>query len=144
MIGRPAISTRETIGSSMVRGRFCRILAMASLTSLVARSSFTSRRNSIVVVEMPSVMVERTCLTPCTPATESSTHFVTWVCNSDGAAPDWVIVTATIGMSMLGKRVIGRLRKLTSPRTIRTRNRTTDGRGLRIDQAEMLRRIGVS
>ncbi|MET3783153.1 hypothetical protein ABIC24_000780 [Methylobacterium radiotolerans] len=52
---------------------------MASLTSLVARSWFTSRRNSIVVVEVPSVIVERMCLTPFTPATESSTHLVTWV-----------------------------------------------------------------
>ncbi len=141
MIGRPAISTREMIGSSIVRGRLMRIFEIASFTSLTARSWLISSRNSMVVVEMPSVMVERTCFTPFTPATESSTHFVTWVCNSEGAAPDWVIVTATIGMSMFGKRVIGSDRKVTSPSTISTRNSTMEGSGLRIAQAETLRRI---
>ena len=52
---------------------------------------------------MPSVIVEVMCLTPCTPATESSTRFVTWVCSSDGAAPDWVIVTETIGQVDVGE-----------------------------------------
>ncbi|MDF9792059.1 hypothetical protein M2440_002760 [Methylorubrum extorquens] len=141
MIGRPAISTRLMIGSSMVRGRLMRIFEIASFTSLTARSWFTSRRNSIVVIEAPSEMVERMCLTPFTPATESSTHFVTWVCNSDGAAPLCVTVTETIGMSILGNRVIGRARKLTRPSTISTRNRTREGIGLRIAQAETLRRM---
>ncbi|GJD95561.1 hypothetical protein OCOJLMKI_2774 [Methylobacterium iners] len=67
------------IGSSMVRGRLMRILLIASFTSLTARSWFTSRRNSIVVIEAPSEMFEMTCLTPFTPETASSTHFVTWV-----------------------------------------------------------------
>ena len=49
------------------------------------------------------------CLTPLTPATASSTRFVTWFCSSDGAAPDCVTVIETIGMSMFGKRVIGQL-----------------------------------
>ena len=141
MIGRPAISTRAMIGSSIVRGRFIRTLAIASFTSLTARSVFTSRRNSIVVVEVPSVIDEMMCLTPFTPATASSTHFVTWVCNSLGAAPAWVTVTETIGMSMLGKRVIGRLRKLTRPSSPSTRKSTIEGIGLRIAQAETFRRI---
>ena len=144
MIGSPAISTRLMIGSSMVRGRLMRIFEIASFTSLTARSWFTSRRNSIVVIDEPSEMVERMCLTPFTPATESSTHFVTWVCNSAGAAPDCVIVTETIGMSMLGNRVIGRARKLTRPSTISTRNSTSEGIGLRIAQAETLRRMAIS
>ena len=142
MIGSPAISTRLMIGSSMVRGSVTRTLAMASFTSLTARSTFTSRRNSMVVAETPSEIVEMMCLTPFTPATASSTTFVTWVCSSEGAAPAWVTWIATIGMSMFGNCVIGSERKLTSPRIIRTRNSTIEVIGLRIAQAEMLRRMG--
>ena len=60
-------------------------------------------------------MVEVMCLTPLMPATASSTRLVTWFCSSDGAAPDWVTVTETIGMSMFGKRVIGSFWKLNTP-----------------------------
>ena len=81
------------------------------------------------------------CLTPLTPATASSTRLVTWFCSSDGAAPDCVTVIETIGMSMFGKRVIGSCRKLNTPSTISTMNRTIDGIGFRIAQAEMLSRI---
>ena len=42
----------------------------------------------------------------------------------------------TIGMSMLGKRVIGSLAKLISPSAISTMNSRIGGTGLRIDQAE--------
>ena len=59
-----------------------------------------------MVEDAPSVTVEMRCQTPLRLATESSTFFVTWDSSSDGAAPDWVISTCTIGMSMLGKRVI--------------------------------------
>ena len=59
-----------------------------------------------------------------------------------GAAPDWVISTWTIGMSMLGKRVIDIVRKLTRPRIVSTAKATTAGIGRRIDQAETLRRMG--
>ena len=84
------------------------------------------------------------CLTPLTPATASSTRFVTWFCSSDGAAPGCVTVIETIGMSMFGKRVIGSCRKLKTPRTSSTMNRTIDGIGFRIAQAETLRRISAS
>ena len=66
---------------------------------------------------------------------------MTWLCNSDGAAPACVTVTETIGRSMFGKRVIGRFRKLKMPSTISTTKSTIDGIGFRIDQAEMLSRI---
>ena len=61
--------------------------------------------------------VEMMCLTPLTPATASSIFLVTCTSSSDGAAPDCVIRTCTIGMSMLGKRVTGSVRKLTKPST---------------------------
>ena len=43
---------------------------------------------------------------------------------------------------MFGIRVIGNARKLTMPRTTRTRKLTMAGMGRRIDQAEMASLIG--
>src|SRR5580692_157573 len=84
------------------------------------------------------------CLTPTTPAAAFSTFFVTCVSNSLGAAPVWVTVMVTMGMSMMGICVIGRVFRLTAPSTIRTTKNTNGGMGLRIDQAEMLRAISTS
>src|SRR6185437_7784499 len=95
----------------------------------------------MIVEEDPSVTVEAMCQTPLTLATASSTFFVTCDSSSEGAAPDWVISTWTIGMSILGKRVIDIVRKLTRPRIVRTTKATIAGMGLRIDQAETLRRM---
>src|ERR1700738_270832 len=50
----------------------------------------------------------------------------------------------TIGMSMLGICVIGRVFMLTARSTIRTTKNTNGGMGLRIDQAETLRAISTS
>src|ERR1700716_4150940 len=50
----------------------------------------------------------------------------------------------TIGMSMLGICVIGRVFMLTAPSTIMTTKNTNGGMGLRIDQAETLRAISTS
>jgi len=130
------MSMRCTIGSSMARGRSARILAIASLTSLTARSMRVSMRNSIVVSDWPSVIREMMCFTPATPATPSSIRRVTCFSSSAGAAPAWVTLIATIGMSTLGNSVIGRPRKLTIPRIVSTRNSTMGGIGLRIAQAE--------
>src|ERR1700689_1572760 len=47
-------------------------------------------------------------------------------------------------MSMFGNRVIDIVRKLMMPRIIKTAKATIAGMGLRIDQAETLRRIGVA
>ena len=140
-IGKPSISRRCAIGSSIERGRSMRTRAMASLTSFKARSWFTSSWNWIIVCDDPSVTVEVMCLTPLMPANASSTLRVTCVSSSAGAAPDCVTRTMTTGMSMLGKRATGIERKLTMPSVIRTRNSTSAGTGLRIDHAEMLRFI---
>jgi hypothetical protein len=45
-------------------------------------------------------------------------------------------------MSMFGNRVIDIVRKLMRPRIVKTAKATTAGMGLRIDQAETLRRMG--
>ena len=68
--------------------------------------------NCTMVEDDPSVTVEMMCQTPLTLETASSTFFVTCDSSSDGAAPDWVMSTWTIGMSMFGKRVIDIVRKL--------------------------------
>jgi hypothetical protein len=129
---------RWITGSSMVRGRSALILAIASLTSLTARSVFTSSLNSISVTEEPSVSVDITCLTPVILATASSTRLLTWLSSSAGAAPDWVTVTEISGTSMFGKRVTGSFENESSPSTQSTTKSRIDGTGLRIDQAEKL------
>ena len=100
--------------------------------------------NWMTVEDDPSVTVEMMCQTPLMLETASSTFFVTCDSSSDGAAPDWVMSTRTIGMSMLGKRVIDIVRKLTSPRMVSTANATTAGIGRRMDQAETLSRMGIA
>ena len=45
---------------------------------------------------------------------------------------------------MFGNRVIDIVRKLMRPRIVKTANATIAGMGLRIDQAETLRRICVA
>src|SRR4030081_1165173 len=89
-------------------------------------------------------MLDVMCLTPTTPDAAFSTFFVTCVSNSLGAAPVWVMVMVTMGMSMLGICVIGRVCRLTTPSTIRTTKNTNGGIGLRIDQAEMSRAISTA
>ena len=88
-------------------GSSVRTLVTASRTSFTARSTCVSSWNSTTVSEVPSVMVEEMCFTPCTPAIEVSTTLVTCVSSSLGAAPGWVMVTETIGTSIFGMRVIG-------------------------------------
>src|SRR4030081_3866411 len=89
-------------------------------------------------------MLDVMCLTPTTPDAAFSTFFVTCVSNSLGAAPVWVMVMVTMGMSMLGICVIGRVCRLTTPSTIRTKKNTNGGIGLRIDQEEMSRAISTA
>ena len=95
----------------------------------------------MLVADVPSVIVEVMCLTPLTPAIASSTRFVTCVCNSAGAAPCWVTVTATIGTSTFGICVIGRAAKPNRPSASITTKNTIEGRGLRMAQAETFRRM---
>src|SRR5689334_22435929 len=78
-----------------------------------------------------------TCQIPFTPAMASSILRVTWVSSSPGAAPDWVIDTWTIGISIFGMRVIGSDLKLNTPRITSTNEVTIAGIGDRIDHADM-------
>src|ERR1700730_4910703 len=89
-------------------------------------------------------MLEVMCLTPTTPATATSTFFVTCASTSLGQAPVCVMVIVTIGMSMLGICVIGSEFRLTAPSTIRTTKSTNDGTGLRTAQAVVFRAMSTS
>src|ERR1700737_847828 len=89
-------------------------------------------------------MLDVMCCPPTPPAAAFSTFFVTCVSNSLGAAPVWVTVMVTMGMSMLGICVIGRVFRLTAPSPIRPTKNPNGRRGLRIDQVEMLRAISTS
>src|SRR3546814_16711335 len=72
--------------------------------------------------------------------TADSTRWVICVSISDGAAPGCEIATQTIGKSMSGWLLTSIRMKLTTPASVSATNRTIDGTGLRIDQAEMLRK----
>ncbi len=135
---------RFTTGSSEVAGRSPWIRSTASLTSVTAVCVSTSRRNSTVVKERPSVMVDITFLTPLMLETASSMRLVTCVSSSLGATPGSVTTTETSGTSILGKRVMGSLAKLINPSAISTRKSSTGGIGLRIAQAEKFQFIARS
>ena len=98
--------------------------------------------NCTTVTDEPSVTVEIMCQTPGTLETASSTFFVTCDSSSDGAAPDWVTTTCTIGMSMLGNLVTAIWRNATMPSSVRMTKPTAAGIGRRIDQAETLSLTG--
>src|SRR5260221_3888824 len=65
------------------------------------------------------------------------------VCSSDLLPPNCETATEITGMSAEGSRVTASLVKETQPSTRRMIEKTTDGSGLRIDHAEILRAISV-
>src|SRR6185312_15793551 len=99
--------------------------------------------NWMVVTDRPSVIDDEICRTPSTPETPSSMVLVTCASSSAGAAPNCETATEITGISALGSRVMASLVKLTQPSTRRMIEKTTEGSGCRIDQAEMLRAINV-
>ena len=120
------------------------MLVTASFTSLSARSVFVSRWNRIVVLDSPSVMTELMWWVPVTPATASSTIFVTRDSSSAGGAPTCATVTEMTGTSMFGMRVTGSLLKLMQPSTTIAAAMTMGGRGCRIDHADMLKAMSTT
>src|SRR3954452_9198081 len=125
----------------MPSGRLDRTWATALRTSFTARSTGTPMLKITKVNEVPSLTREEISSTPFTPRTAPSIRWVTWVSSSVGAAPGCETTTDTAGNSISGLSFTSILRKLTMPASVRATNRTSGGTGLRIDQAEMLRRL---
>src|SRR3546814_10493320 len=71
----------------------------------------------------------------------ASTRWVTWVSISVGAAPGWLMSTSAPGKSMSGSFCTSMRTNEISPARVSATNRTIGGIGLRIDQAEMLRKF---
>ena len=92
------------------------------------------------VVDSPSCTVECSSSTPCTLRAAASTRLVTCVSSSLGAAPGWLIETNATGKSMSGFWFTSSRIKLMMPASVSAMNSTIDGTGLRIAQAEMLRK----
>ena len=140
----PEVSARPTCGSRMPSGRSPRIWVIASRMSLTARSIGVPRSSWTTVCELPSLTLELISSMPSIERTAASTRWVTWVSISVGAAPGCEMLIQTIGKSMSGSFWTCIRMKLTRPASSSAANRTSDGTGLRIDQAEMLRKLMAS
>ena len=71
--------------------------------------------NSTVVAELPSEIVELTCLTSASPLTASSMRLVVELSSCVGDAPVCVTVTLTIGKFTFGFAFIGRRKNDATP-----------------------------
>src|ERR1700752_2419943 len=134
-------STRWIKGSVTFCGRLARTRVTASFTSLSARSVLVSGGNWMVVSDRPSVMDEEMWRTPSTPETPSSMVLVTCASSSAGAPPNCGTGTQSTGGLADGSRVTASLVNDTQPSTSRMIEKTMEGSGLRIDQAEILMAI---
>src|SRR5438309_57213 len=122
-------------------GRLPRICEMASRTSVVARSTGVSIETCTKVPELPSLTVELISSTPSRLRTAASTFCVTCVSSSVGAAPGCEIDTNTAGKVISGFWLTFIRMNETKPARVSAAKRTRPGTGLRIDQAEMLRKF---
>ncbi len=135
------VSTRPICGSRMPSGRSARIWVIALRRSSTARSMSAPILSWRTVWVEPSCTVERSSSTPWTLRAAASTRLVTCVSSSLGAAPGWLIATYATGKSMSGFWLTSSRPKLISPAIVSAMKRTIGGTGLRIAQAEMLRKL---
>ena len=138
------MSSRLTCGCKMPCGRSERILAMASRTSLTARSIGVPMANCTMVRLLPSETVLFTSSTPVMLRTAASTRCVTWFSSSSGAAPGCATMIIAPGNSISGWLLMSIARNERMPASISSANSTSGGTGFLIDQAEILRIVGVS
>ena len=114
---------------------------MASRTSLTARSVGVPIANWTNVLELPSRIVELISSIPLTPRTAASTFCVTCVSISLGAAPGCEMLISAAGKSISGLSLMLIREKDRVPARSNAMNRTIGATGLRIDHAEMLRKL---
>jgi len=139
----PFTFARMICGSRIPSGSSPRIWVTASRTSVTARSTGVSSVKETKVSETPSLTVERISSTPSRLRTDASTRWVTWFSSSLGAAPGWLMTTTTPGNVISGFWFTSIRMNDTRPAIVSAMNRTIDGTGFRIDQAEMLRKFIV-
>jgi hypothetical protein len=128
---------RVMTGSSMSPGRSPRTRVTASRTSFTARSRSLPNWNSTEVDDTPSETVDMMCDTSPTVDTAFSITRVTCVSSSAGAAPTWLTLTVTTGMSTSGYWLMPSLWKPSSPAKVSSTNRMMGGMGALIARAEM-------
>ena len=76
-----------TMGASASSGNLRDARATASRTSLAALSKSREGSNSILILELPSRVLELIYLTSLIPDNSSSNRLVTWVSNTPALAP---------------------------------------------------------
>jgi hypothetical protein len=102
-----------------------------SRTSCAATSMFFSSTKETITCEMPSDDVERKSSMPLIVFSASSILSVTSVSICSGDAPNWRVVTSTVGKSTFGKRSRPSSEKENAPMTVRDRTRTDAKTGRR-------------
>ena len=109
-IGEESGSSFSMTGSSRSAGSRRRTADTLSRTSCAATSTSRSSSNSTTTMLTPSVLVERSVLTPLIVLIASSRCSVTSVSTVSGSAPGRIDVTVTIGKSTFGNRSMPRPR----------------------------------
>ena len=102
-IGEPATSNLPTTGSRKSLGKSARTFDTAERTSSTASCTGFSKRNSAVMLTLPSWTLLVMCFKPCKVAIEFSILRATSVSSCDGEAPGKLAVTVTVGKSRSGK-----------------------------------------
>ncbi len=104
MIGVESGSNFSTVGCLMSLGNSGKTRLILSRTSCAATSPSFSKTNCTKTCEMPSDEIDRNSSIPLIVLTASSILSVICVSMSSGAEPVSMVVTVTIGKSILGKR----------------------------------------
>ncbi len=97
--------------------------------------------NCTKVLDSPSRAIDVISSTPLIERTAASMRCVTCVSSSDGAAPGWDTLTLTAGKLMSGKLFTSMRMKLTTPASNSATNMTMGDTGLRMAQADILRKL---
>ena len=100
--------------------------------------------NSMTIWPLPSLAVPLIERLPSMLRTADSTFWTIWVSISVGAAPGCEIEAMTTGNSMSGSFCTFNCMNATTPASVSARKRTIGMIGLRMDQAEMLRKFIIS
>ena len=134
--GPPVNSSLRTIGSSKSGGKSPLTPLTAERTSSSASCTDFSIRNSQVMSTLPSWILVYRFFKPETETTAFSIFRATSVSICTGAAPGKAAVMTMVGKSKSGKFCTFIWLKDNRPAKVSNTNNTTEGTGLRIDQAE--------